>query len=809
MSAPTPFSLATSGTDPKVASKEDLEAAINASLDAAYDGAIQATDDLDGSLANVAKSGDSDDLTEGAEKLLLTGEERAKIGHLTVTAATDLDDLRARVADLDAAVVLRGEWDASSGVFPNGGAAQAGAAWIITTAGAIDGVEFEIDDRVLAITDNASETVYAENWLKLDYTDKVLSVAGKTGAVDLDKGDVNLAAVDNTPDADKPISTAQQAEFDTQKAEAHRQRGILANGTDLKNIHASGCYRLSASGTYLSVPDGFDQTVSAWLIVDAYGLTDGTGSGYFVRQTIHSNDVLGEGGAAYRPCFVRRLNTADVDVADGNEAWIEVRPAAYLKDKVSRRRGTVLAGTDLSSVTEIGTYRLLANGNYGTVPAEMVATAAQIMRVYGAGDLDGEEEGEFVHQEIFSMNVQGSGDAAYVDTFRRRVALSDPTDETGENFWYPVSSAGKIIPRIEDLENGSLMGRGDLGDGTDLDDVVMPGMYYMSSVFTFDSMPEEWGGESSAFLEVYASGAYAGRFVRQIITGTVVIGNGATAYRRKFERLLDTETPTASTGYAAWEPIHPNAIKPLSGKRVVFLGDSITQGSNTYDWTPIVGEATGADVINGGCGGTTWGEHQSDEDKGELSAYKLAEAVLSGNWIDPKAAADRLQLDDGNALRPAHIEALAALDWSDVDYVVLSFGTNDFSAALPIGSDSDATGATFKGAINKTITDLLTAHPALQLMMVTPLWRARVDVSGDDSNVTPNSAGGFLQEYADAIKSRAKAFQIPVYDLHSKSGINIVNWETFMPDGLHPTGDEGNDHFATLISGALIGQYRP
>jgi hypothetical protein len=39
----------------------------------------------------------------------------------------------------------------------------------------------------------------------------VNSVAGKTGAVTLVKGDVGLGAVDNTADADKPVSTAQAA----------------------------------------------------------------------------------------------------------------------------------------------------------------------------------------------------------------------------------------------------------------------------------------------------------------------------------------------------------------------------------------------------------------------------------------------------------------------------------------------------------------------------------------------------------------------------------------------------------------------
>ena len=49
------------------------------------------------------------------------------------------------------------------------------------------------------------------NWQELlTPTSPVQSVAGKTGAVILSKGDVGLNNVDNTSDLDKPVSTAQQ-----------------------------------------------------------------------------------------------------------------------------------------------------------------------------------------------------------------------------------------------------------------------------------------------------------------------------------------------------------------------------------------------------------------------------------------------------------------------------------------------------------------------------------------------------------------------------------------------------------------------
>lgn len=133
---------------------------------------------------------DTDDITVGATNKFATAAEKTKLGHITVTQAVDLDTIESRVNSLDSAVVLQGSWDASAGTFPGGGAAEAGYSYIVTVAGTVDGVAFSINDRLLAVVDNASTGTYASNWLKLDYTDQVLSVAGKTGAVTLVAADI-------------------------------------------------------------------------------------------------------------------------------------------------------------------------------------------------------------------------------------------------------------------------------------------------------------------------------------------------------------------------------------------------------------------------------------------------------------------------------------------------------------------------------------------------------------------------------------------------------------------------------------------
>ncbi|MCZ4259199.1 hypothetical protein O4H53_26995, partial [Sulfitobacter sp. G21635-S1] len=133
----------------------------------------------------------------------------------TKAPQSEVDELTSKVNALDAAIVLQGNWDASTGTFPGGGAAQAGFTWIVAVGGTVDGVTFNQNDRIIALTDDASETNFSGNWLHANYTDQVLKVAGKTGDVVLDKDDVGLDQVDNTPDSEKPVSTPQQEALNT------------------------------------------------------------------------------------------------------------------------------------------------------------------------------------------------------------------------------------------------------------------------------------------------------------------------------------------------------------------------------------------------------------------------------------------------------------------------------------------------------------------------------------------------------------------------------------------------------------------
>ncbi|MDA0780684.1 MAG: hypothetical protein PQ612_06080 [Rickettsiales bacterium] len=184
-----------------------------------------------------------------------------KLDYITVTQAVDLDAIESRVNELDASVVLKGSWDASAGSFPGGGTAQAGDSYIVSTDGTVDSVEFTANDRIVAITDNASTSTYAANWLKLDYTDAVLSVAGKTGAVILAASDVASGTF-----ADERISESSVTQHQAALSIAESQvsgLGTLAT-QDSDNVSITGG-NVAVSG-FLNIGAAINKTISSGAI---------------------------------------------------------------------------------------------------------------------------------------------------------------------------------------------------------------------------------------------------------------------------------------------------------------------------------------------------------------------------------------------------------------------------------------------------------------------------------------------------------------------------------------------------------------
>lgn len=194
----------------------------------------------------------------------------------------------------------------------------------------------------------------------------------------------------------------------------------------------------------------------------------------------------------------------------------------------------------------------------------------------------------------------------------------------------------------------------------------------------------------------------------------------------------------------------------LKGKKIVFLGDSITEGSGTSceaaRFTCVLKEMAGlSEIRNYGIVGTRIARQIACPDTTDFCAR------FSG-------------MDD------------------DADAVVVFGGTNDYGHGdAPFGEFTDRTPQTFCGAVHYLFRGLIEKYPTKPIIIITPMHRIH--------DYKPNSSNQkVLKDYVDVIREAAEMYSLPVLDLFASFGIcpDIPEQkEAFCPDGLHPN-DAGN-----------------
>ena len=174
------------------------------------------------------------------------------------------------------------------------------------------------------------------------------------------------------------------------------------------------------------------------------------------------------------------------------------------------------------------------------------------------------------------------------------------------------------------------------------------------------------------------------------------------------------------------------ASHPWEGKRIAYLGDSITDPKvlpeDTHYWAYL----------------QEW-----------LGAETYVYGVSGHQWTHLPGQADRLWKEHGD----------------NVDAIVIFLGTNDYNTGIPIGEwytetieKANANGkeverrrrnlvydqSTFRGRINFALDSLKRMYPTKQIVLMTPLHRGPAQFS--EKNVQPseefcNSCGEYLDAY--------------------------------------------------------------
>lgn len=190
----------------------------------------------------------------------------------------------------------------------------------------------------------------------------------------------------------------------------------------------------------------------------------------------------------------------------------------------------------------------------------------------------------------------------------------------------------------------------------------------------------------------------------------------------------------------------------IKGKKINFLGDSITEGigvskpENKYvevfnrKYRPLL-------VRNYGISGTRFARQQKPSEKPSYD----------------QDFCSRVEKMD-----------------KDADIVVVFGGVNDhWHGDAPFGNFDDRTPETFYGACHTLMVSLIERYPLSIILFMTPLHCLVEDRPGKEP----------YYKYVEAIKQVAAYYALPVLDLYTLSGIQpkvpIIR-ETYVPDGVHP-----------------------
>lgn len=241
------------------------------------------------------------------------------------------------------------------------------------------------------------------------------------------------------------------------------------------------------------------------------------------------------------------------------------------------------------------------------------------------------------------------------------------------------------------------------------------------------------------------------------------------------------------------------------GKKIVNFGDSIFDNGQATgeDVSTYLAQKTGATVLNCAFGGCRMGAHTASQFDA-FSMYKLADAVATGVWTEQDEALSGQDIPGNFATTLARLKAI---DFSEVDIITISYGTNDFAGGLGLGGESKYF---TDWALDYSIKTILSEYPNVRIFVCLPIYRVWLteqyafDEDSNTKEVTTWTGGDVkhkLTDFVEAERTVCKANQIPVIDNYYELGINKWNWTTYIPssDGTHPN-TTGRDLMAEHIA---------
>lgn len=232
--------------------------------------------------------------------------------------------------------------------------------------------------------------------------------------------------------------------------------------------------------------------------------------------------------------------------------------------------------------------------------------------------------------------------------------------------------------------------------------------------------------------------------------------------------------------------------------QLVFLGDSIFDNNRDGTGIPyLTAIQCNADVFNLAIGGTS-------------ASIEAGESAEWDQWTSRglcgvvNALRKKIPTSIFEGTRTKELLDNEKIDYSQTDYFIVEYGTNDFFRAVRQSDEDGYNLYTYAGALRYGVANLKELAPDATIILCSPCY-AQFFSNGymvGDGNVT-NPGNGTLFDYKGTCNYVAKEAQVEFFNAYQDLGIDSYTAEEYLEDGVH-LNDAGRQLYADALAHMIL-----
>lgn len=209
-------------------------------------------------------------------------------------------------------------------------------------------------------------------------------------------------------------------------------------------------------------------------------------------------------------------------------------------------------------------------------------------------------------------------------------------------------------------------------------------------------------------------------------------------------------------------------VESLQDKKIVVFGDSIWNAARGEDGiSEYIQQATGATVYNCAIGGTT-----AALVEGENSMENWTSNCFNGMiYVARKLVPAEKVLGDNTVV----LDIIKQVDFAEMDYVIVSYGLNDFFCDVSIYPKEYYEITNYVGALRNGITKLKENYPHLKIIVISPTYTQMFE--GEKTFE--------IGDYVEAARGVAAEMEVEFLDMFHILGNNAESRMEHLDDGVH------------------------